>query len=38
MAPCISRSRFGKYLAGSFKIGRRIDATRHGVDNRDIDP
>src|SRR5579859_5003310 len=38
MAPCISRSRFGKYLAGGFQVGRGIDPARHGVDNGDVDP
>src|SRR5258708_25012191 len=37
MVPCISRSRFGKYLARGFEIGRGVDPARHGVDDGDID-
>src|SRR5579863_975416 len=38
MAPCTSRSGFGQYLTSSRKIGRGIDAARHGVDDPDVDP
>src|ERR1700722_9361805 len=38
MAPCISRSGFGQYAPGGFKIGRRIDAARHRVHDGDVDP
>src|SRR5882724_9617030 len=37
MVPCISRSRFGKYLARGFEVGRGVDPARHGVDDGDID-
>src|ERR1700716_3388237 len=38
MAPCISRSGFCQYLASGFKIGRRIDAARHRIDDGEVDP
>src|SRR5712671_395298 len=38
MAPCISRSGFCQYLASGFKISGRIDAARHRVHDRDVDP
>src|ERR1044072_1125560 len=37
MAPSSSRSAFCQYFAGGFEIGGRVDAARHGVDNRDVD-
>src|SRR6266478_7763561 len=38
MAPCISRSGFCQYLTRGFEISRRIDAARHRVHDRDVDP
>src|SRR3984893_8224188 len=38
MAPCISRSAFGQYLAGGFEIGRGVDAARHGGDDGGVYP
>src|ERR1700676_628397 len=38
MPPCTSRSGFRQYLAGGFEVRRRVDATRHGVHDGDVDP
>src|SRR6478752_7363859 len=38
MPPWTSRSGFGQYAPGSFKVRRRIDAARHGIYDGDVDP
>src|SRR3954470_19566531 len=38
MAPSSSRSGFCQYPARGFEVRRRVDAARHGVDDRYVDP